>query len=115
MTTKSNTKCPLAISHYKDTFRANLSSARPASTWQPPPDAHYFLPRGVMEFSTVNKRDFKAYENAERTKSLKKIEKYVKSEEKLSGTTSYAAEFIPKDLKSTTSHIIVKKNSNETT
>lgn len=113
--TKSSSTCAsLAISHYKDTFRPKLSARRP-NAFQPPPDAHYFVPRGTMQFDTVNKSDFKAYENPERSKSMKQIDKYEKSDEKLSGTTSYNAEYFAKQLKKLGSSHIVKKNSNQTT
>lgn len=108
-----NKPCPLSISHYKDTFKAKLD-ARPASMCQPLPDVHQFLPKGTMDFNTSNKSDFKAYEVRGRTKSMKKIDKYEKSDAKMSGNTSYGSEYFAKALKGC-SFNAVKKNPNETT
>jgi len=41
----STIKCPL--SHYKESFRFD-PHARPASTYQPPPDLFLYVPKGIL-------------------------------------------------------------------
>lgn len=88
--TTSAIKCPL--SHYKDTFKFN-PHARPASTYQPPPDLFVYLPKGSIDLNTIQKTEYRPYPVTQRAKPFKNVDNYQVSTEPISGISSYKADF----------------------
>ena len=103
-------KCML--SHYQDTFTMS-AQARPATTYRPPTNPYEYLPKGDIDFNTIQKTEYKPYEITERAKSFKTVDKHVRLCEPISGITSYNSEFINKDRSNVGP--IVKRNPNQET
>jgi hypothetical protein len=78
---------------------------------QPLLDAHYFNPRGSIDFKTMQKLEFQPYEIKERTKLVKRVDNYEKSADPISGMTSYKAEYFLKENNGISNQ--VRKNPNE--
>lgn len=105
---RNSTACPL--SHYRESFKANYNF-RPPSAYQPPSDR--YVAQVPMDFSTVQKSEFKPIGPVEQVKSFKKIEKYEPPKEPVESYTSYTNDYITRENCEKTQR--VKKNSNETT
>lgn len=102
---KKTRKCELT--HYQETFRSNYNP-RPATAYQPPQDSFVNLPKGTMDFNTIQKTEFPAYEPQERVKPIKAMDNHeVKSHEPFKGKTAYQMEYFLKENKGLSN--IVKK------